>query len=88
MLTVSEVCTPEGVHVDGLTGLVLSLVILLETNLPVHTQPMERSTSLHKGPAGSENKVREVKHEPHSNINECDHVIEMETAHQSKKSPL
>lgn len=65
----SEVCVPEGVHVDGLTGLVLSLVILLETNLPVHTQSMERSTSLDKGPTESENKVREVKHELHSNVN-------------------
>lgn len=50
ILTVPEMCRPQTVHVDGLTGLVLALAILLETNLPVHAQSMERSTSLNKRP--------------------------------------
>lgn len=35
---------------DGLTGLVLPLAVLLEADLPVHAQSMERRPSFHKRP--------------------------------------
>lgn len=37
---------------DGLTGLVLSLTVLLETNLSVHAQAIEGGSGLDEGPDG------------------------------------
>lgn len=41
---------PETVHVDALGCFVLPLAVLLEPNLLVHAQSMDRCSGLHKRP--------------------------------------
>jgi len=55
----SEGCRPIAVHVDGLTGLVLSLVILLEADLSVHVQAVEGGPGLDERPGRSRHRERE-----------------------------